>query len=460
MEPSEHPILMNLLVRLNMLPSSAIRKSGWQQSSVEPEHTLSGEELDDFERSLDEIFEDPRMEVDDRVYLISLNKIREQLGNDWPGSESDIHATVSAVLEARLSERDIYIKYDEISYLVVFSSLLPNEAQLKCAAISEEILRKVRNRKPAGELIDVNKVKIKGNDTVELEMLPNVEDILDATAEQSKAKREPRFAGDLLGTPIKSESAELLEENVKIVFRPLLTVENKIVSTFMCVPIRSVKGEFVSGYDVLDDPTDPIQIFELDLLILETGIREVRSLLRQDKYSLVSVPVHFETLANNRRRVEYLESSNKLHADSNKMLIFEIVELPDSISIERLAELVSLLRDHSRAVMARFTVDHAKFPDFDSSGLLAVGFDLYSSDEPEQVIMNKMEVFVQNAKNSRMKTYVLGLPSISLYTAAMTEGFDYIAGPILTSTYEKAENYSEFSLDAPYRNVINSPPGA
>jgi len=456
MDILKHPTLANLLVRLNLLSSFAVKGTGRQKSKNKSELSLSDSELDAFEQRLDEILIDPGLVVEERVYLISLEKVRDKLGKDWSRSEKIIHDTVNSILKARLSSIDIHIKFDELSYLVVFTSLQPEEAQLKCAAIVGEILEKIVNREPFADLMDINKLTVGRNDDVRIESLPKIEDLLeDAIIRFKNAQvsggikaQNPAFA--------KTGSAEKLGGDVQATFRPMLTMRSKTISTYMCLPIRPAISGFKSGYEVLDDPSDVLQILALDLWVLETGGRAVNSILTEKKNALVAIPVHFETLANHLRQAEYIKSSKATLNAFKKNIIFEIVELPDSVPQGRLIELVSILRPHGRAIMAQFSLDHSNFSGYASSGLHAVGFNLYSRHEREPAIMKKMDVFIESAKKNNLKTYILGLRSLSLYTAAVTEGFDYISGHVLTSVSKKAENFSEFRLDTPYQEMLET----
>jgi hypothetical protein len=246
-------------------------------------------------------------------------------------------------------------------------------------------------------------------------------------------------------------------DGIRYIFRPMLAVRTKIISTFLCIPIRTVQGRLcVSGYEVLGTQTPhPGQYLALDICTLRRVGLELSRMGKTSEKSLVGIPVHFETLADLRRRREYIRRSDEVIGSHQDRVVYEIVGLPDGIPQVRLVDLVSSLRPIARAVIARFTPEHRDFPAFRTAGLHAVGIDVYGTVKREETLMREMESFATAANQNRLKTYVLGIRSISLYTAAVASGFDYAAGHALTSIAEAAEGAYVYRLETPYLSVLD-----
>lgn len=454
MDVSDSPVLTSLLTRLGMMKPSETGGARRRKTGKNSGKGVSDRELNAFEKRLDKVLSHQKAGVQERVYLIGLEKVREKLGKRWKPSQNKIHATIKSIINTRLTPQDVHIKYDDVSYLIVFTSLGSREAQIKCSVINEEILNKLLGSKSGAEFVDVKKVNIGEDNRVQFENLPKLEDIVGDTIRNLSENNQEGESQDRQISVARKQDVGLIDEDVQFIFRPLVTLKTKIISTFMCMPVRARLNGFASGYDVLENPSDPSRILALDMRTLEIGIGALNSLLAEEKKSLVELPVHFETLANFERRLHYIKAVNEMFSGNEKRVVFEIVGLPDGIPQVRLSEMVSTLHPHSRAVMARFSLDHTSFPEFRTGGLHAVGIDLYATDEKEAVIMKKMEVFVTSADKNHLKTYVLGLRSISLFTAAVTEGFDYIAGHALTAASETAEDISAFNFGMPYLSLL------
>ena len=131
-------------------------------------------------------------------------------------------------------------------------------------------------------------------------------------------------------------------------------------------------------------------------------------------------------------------------------IVFEMVGLPENIPQPRILELSAVLRNHSRAIIARFSPEHGNFPAYRAAGLHAVGIDVFSMGKTENMMVKDMEKFVKNAKQNELKTYIHGIRSISLLTAAISIGFDYLDGYALGSVVDQAQDIRGFSMADAY----------
>ena len=404
---------------------------------------------------LDSILGQHHTAVEDRVFLINLDRCRSRFGDKWERAQDKVHETIRSIMVARLSDQDMYIRRDSESYLLVFGSLSRKEAQLKCIIIGEEILRRLAGRESVNELVDIKTVQVADDGKVQFKDLPRIENLLEEVAEQID---QFDAADNVDNSSARANVAGF--DNVKFIFRPMLAVRTKMISTFMCIPIRGLKGRLcVSGYDVLGEHAGPGQFLELDLVTLEKVAFELSRLGERRQKSLVGLPVHFESLADLRRRTRYLHQCSESIGGDVDRVVFEVVGLPDGIPQVRLVDLVSSLRPHCRAVIARFTPEHRNFPAFRTSGLHAVGIDIYASLKREDALMGEMDDFAQAANRNKLKTYVSGIRSISLYTAAVAAGYDYAAGHALTSISDTAEGAYIYRMETPYLSALENEAG-
>jgi hypothetical protein len=133
------------------------------------------------------------------------------------------------------------------------------------------------------------------------------------------------------------------------------------------------------------------------------------------------------------------------------------VGVPDHIPQSRMLEFTAALKPYCRAVIARFPIIHGAFEFYRSVGLHAVGIDLYASGKPEKNMFKTLEQFVDNAHKTQLKTYAHGVHSVSLYTAAVCSGFDYLDGYALSSVSDAAKGVEMFSYEMLYENTDNIP---
>lgn len=456
---NQHPILDSLLAKLGLVRAEATAKKGPNDQTDGA--LISGRrDLVEVEDRLNSILSQHQAAVEDRVFIISLEPCRAKYGDAWEKTREKVHETVRSILTNRLSKQDMFLRRDDDTFLVVFGAIGHREAQVKCTIIGEEILQRLVGRQAINDLIDIKTVTVEENGTINLKALPNLDVLLEYVALHLD---EDRPTPDSAAEEFPAHVAGSGLEDLRFVFRPMLAVRTKVISTFLCIPVRAVQGRLcLSGYDVLGEHAQPRQYLDLDAASLRKSTVELERLGKRGEKSLVGIPVHFETLADSRRRSEYVRLSDQLIGNRTDRVIFEVVGLPTGIPQVRLIDLISALRRHSRAVIGRFEIENRNFPAYRTSGLHAVGIDIYGSIKREDVLMREIDEFAQAARRNGLKSYLLGIRSISLYTAAIAAGYDYASGHALTSVAEAAEGAYVYRMEMPYISMVDAgqPPGA
>lgn len=419
-----------------------------QSTPTETSHTHA--ELSEFEIRLNAILKGHKgEELKDQVYLLDLSKIRERLGDKWDQSLDKIHIKTDSIIKAHLSSRDLFIRRDDISYLVVFDSLPRLQGHLKANMLNEEIARALVGVEEADKLTCVMDVTVDDKGTVVISQAPDKDQLILELVNKADQDRTGAVLPDI--------SSTLVLDGIDFIYRPMLVTRTRVVSTYVCIPVRKDKlGQFLSGYGVLGSSPSPQELFELDHLTQHVAAEELEKLITKHARSLIALPVHFETLASVQRRMKYMSNIETIMRNHTDRIVFEMVGLPESIPQPRILELTSALRRSSRAVIARFSSDHGNFPAYRTAGLHAVGIDVFSQAISERGLIKDMENFVTNAKENQLRTYAHGIRSISLLTAAICAGFDYLDGYALSSIATGALDVRGFSLAAPYLDYQRS----
>ena len=282
------------------------------------------------------------------VHLIELKKIRHQMDKSWEKSRKQIETKIHKVLDQYMLSEDLYARYNDTSYIVVFGSLYETEAHIKCRLICKEIAIALLGEEAEENVVEVMAITEGDEGRLDIQPLSRVDNLVHDMVQSTNQ------------IPLDDEGTGL--RNLKFIYRPLLSVRTNVVSTFMCIPVRETQpGRFLSGYDVLDDPTDSYQICNLDLETLNTITHEFDHLVETGARSLMAIPVHFETLSDRKLCGEYLKFCEPVASKHSKRIIFEIIGLPSGIPQSRLQELTSYLQIKSRAVIARLRVEDPNF---------------------------------------------------------------------------------------------------
>lgn len=381
------------------------------------------------ETRLREILSHYRREAFNRVYMIDLATIRARLGERWDAVSDKVLGITRQSIERHLAAADMTAPYGEHMFLVVFSHLGQREAELKCLLIAREVGRRLVGSDEASDVVRVRTVAIQDNGDI---AYADVD--LAASADALRHEVGAAAIRGLTALPRLATASLPHWDQLQFIYRPLLSLRGMVVSTFIAVPIHPVgANRYASGHAVLPNPADDCQIADLDMVMLAKIITDLKLTDEKDIRALLCLPVHFHTLSIPRFRDLYLETCRQYLPTLTSRLIFELVGLPDGVVQSRLHDLVAALRPHSRAVIARVPLKQRDFAAFRLAGLHAVGTDIYYAKEPEEVLMHSMDHFIDKAEREGLKTYIHGLRSVSLATAAISSGFDYIDGYSLTS---------------------------
>ena len=360
------------------------------------------------------------------------------------------HLKAAEIIEHNLSANDFYVRAGDNAFIIVYPMLRRRDSRLKAA-----MLRRTLESELSDATVDLQEATLDSSGVLAFAPCPDLDSLISELIRESEAAAEQDIDGPSTASPDKP-APRLQLEGIGFVYRPMLTLQTKMVSTFIVVPTREIgRNRFESGYQVLNNPGDASEILELDQMTLVSTVAELKQLMGSGGRSLFAVPVHFETLASSHRGREYAQLCGSKLAGLEKRIVFEIEGLPDRAPQSRLAEIVAKLAPTSRAVIARFPSDSCDFFDYRTSGLHAVGIDVYSSSKGERELMGEIDRFVETARKSRLKSYIQGIRSLSLLTAAISTGFDYIAGHALGAACPHAQDIKAFEMGESYRGFVD-----
>ncbi len=377
-----------------------------------------------------------------RVFVLDITTVKDKVADRWERLSSQVYATTEDVMRHRIQSTDIFYRWDETKYLLAFGTLDEARARIKINLIAQEISQRLLGAKDQEEVIKVSMADtdeagqfLWGTDTDPSKLLQEDSDV------QQSAQKAAKGAKD----------DGLVKGDVGFVFRPLWFVKNKIISSYFCIPVRAKgDGRFVSGYDVLVDSMDPAALEALDLLAMKRIHHEALVLEKVKNPALLTVPIHFESIASSGRRSVLLEQCKRNLAPHRNRIVVELTHLPEGIPQSRLQALIQALKPFARSIMARFDTMHRDFGGYRNIGLHAVGVDLYNDRRDEQKIIKDMEGFAESAGKFNLHTYVHGVRSISLTTAAICAGIDYVDGYAITDVQEGAKDVQYYSIRMPY----------
>jgi hypothetical protein len=111
-----------------------------------------------------------------------------------------------------------------------------------------------------------------------------------------------------------------------------------------------------------------------------------------------------------------------------------------------------MLRPFGSGMLMRTTMEQAVFRPSAETGVAAVGCEAAAQNVPESRQIEGMGRFAMAAKKAGLATYIHGLRTISLTTAAIAAGFDFVDGDVVTSVVDQPQAAYRFEITNLFEN--------
>jgi hypothetical protein len=243
-------------------------------------------------------------------------------------------------------------------------------------------------------------------------------------------------------------------------YRPMWDTTLGALSAYLCVPLSRSADASAALNDVTTSgggTAEALVQHDFDMQAHVCGI--LRRMQSEGCRVLIVLGVHFETLAAAARRRRYVETlAQSISAELARLLVIEIVDVPDGVPPSRIFDIVSALRSHCRGVSARVRIENADLGAFAGAHVHAVGCDIGSNRASELVLMQQLSRFSRAAEKVGVASFVHGLRSISLTGAAVGAGYRYIDGEGVAKLVQRPERVTLFNLGDLYRPILDAAP--
>ncbi len=410
----------------------------------------------DLELRLKQLVAQPQMLAAGRVHMINLDSLRLRLGDAWPQLQGRVHMAADRVIRRHLSERDVQFRSSEGEYIVVFAELDRSAASLVCAKIAEELHRHFLgdpdlSEVTVGTAVSMVDGRLLYQNASVADLLMNVEISTaraedDAEEEEAAAVRPAPAAAEEAPEPRSFPSfADQSFEQIQMLYRPVWDVQQKVISTYMCVPVRRFPdGSAIEGTAALAPITDPQRLAEISINALADSMEILDELFRNKFRLVVSVPVSFETLAVRKSRQEYVGYCRSLPDYLRPFVAFEFMRFPRGVPNGRMTELVNELRPYCRWTFLQVDLKQTSFAPLAGTGLTGVSALVPSDRNAEARTMADLNAFAAGAEKAGLRSSFVGIASASLAVAARAAGATFIAGDRIGKAEEIPQNMLRF----------------
>ncbi len=388
-----------------------------------------------------------------RISIIGLDRAREKFGDAWERLAGRVDRIARNAIERYLLPGDIYTVWRETSYLVVFASLDLERARMKCLLIADEVMKALFGEGGSDVIsVDSAVARVAANALSPTDLI----DQLFAPVAGTIPAAGPSETVKPTTVPAQRD----WPGEVYFAYRPMWDTTLGALSAYLCVPmLRRVDNRAPLADMAAAHGRSPEVLAQLDFDLQEHVCSTLMRMQSEGCRVLIVLGVHFETLAAAARRRRYVDAlAQAVSADLAKLLVIEIVDVPDGVPPSRIFDIVSALRSHCRGVSARVRIENTDLGAFAGAHVHAVGCDIGANRASELTLMQLLGRFSRAAEKVGVASFVHGLRSISLTGAAVGAGYRYIDGEGVAKLVQRPEPVTLFNLGDVYRPILDAAP--
>jgi GGDEF domain-containing protein len=403
------------------------------------------------------------------LHLVGLSDLKSKLGDRWARLEDRVHSVAQKAILRHLGPRDVFFRFDDTLYVLVFADMAPEQARLIAAAITQEIYRTLLGEADLASLTVRSAVtRLDGSTVMESRSIAAL--LADALLanEHGHTMQQP---SDATPSGTRRESSPPLKPKIEIRYRPVWDIRRQVLSTYLCIPTARVFGSTPAcGYDVLEGSRDADSILSLDLQALREAVETLDELYRNLFRFILVVPLHVETLAQPTRRRIYADHLRSIPEYIRGLTQISLHGLPAGTPYSRLAEFVAVLRPFVRGVFVDVGIDWGDYRVLTEAGIRVVS-TTWPRGRGKQQAAELLAHFRADSAHVHLRMFLDGVPDQMAARMVRAAGVDFIAGPAIAADLAAPQHMLRFTWDdlvsadgesAPKRRrrVARSEPGA
>lgn len=455
--------------------SKPVKKSPVKKIKSKQYNSYPPEKQKKLQQACERLFEQRELIGSGRLQMLGLGKIKRKFGKSWAGLQVIVYETVEEAISKYMMPADIFIRYQDDSYVIVFANAGYDEAQIKMTLIAEEIKRKLfEHEEEALREIDV-KESVQLVETKTLAQHNTTEEKIQDIAQQferpaqhkeKQTKNPPPPPSSMLDIDPYANKQTMKttspnddnQEPMHYTYVPLWDTKKNLLTTYLCL---------AQDHKVNDDPFDSHQSFFMgmslpakakwDLEILKRAINDLNHMSTGNKKLFLACPVHYETLTNAKNFDTYILECQKILPQQKKFLIFFVLNLPDNFTASNVQRFSKKLKTHCHHLFTQVPFNlKTDFSLIRECGFDAVGIRLKRSSHSEKKTLDMMDSFCQNAKKAFIsKVFAMDVTSLSIATSATCSDFDFLAGPTIHEHVEAPDNLYRFQYEDLFEKLIS-----
>ena len=362
--------------------------------------------------------------------MIGLDAIRRKLADQWPRKAPRVWEHLERELERTLGPTGVFIRVDDVSYLIAQPGEEGFAAQAVCLTILQDVLKFFLGEMSPADIAVRNVTSLEGSaiasaplDPTKLRRRPPppietpaeraVEGVTGPLADHAPAPKawQPPLEGRLHSIAIAPPK------------RKAFTLELRIE------PVWNLKRGLITSF-VIDRSGGPAQpeaadLEEMDAATLAYVATILREHTHQGGHLVLHVPIGFASLATQRSRERLIRLTGPVREPMRASVLLEIDGLDSGVPPSRLIEVVGLVRSLCAGVLARVRPRRSAFEAARGCGLRGLVAEAAWLGVGLRDHKGRLQAYASLARDIAPNVLVHGLTRPELIDEATAAGFTH-----------------------------------
>lgn len=319
---------------------------GYRSAEAPVSQTLPISELGTSRANVLDRIVEAGMVAQGRVFALSLEPIRQQLGERWPARADHVWETVERALAKRMPAPDVFLRINEVTVMAAIASTDAYEGQVRCAEVLRSILAFFLGRS-AEEDLGISRVSALSGGTLSMEPVdlavpprPSVEPRTSAKSPVSPDRWVPPLAGRRLLSPFMSERQGLVRMHFDVV--PVWRLDQGFIGAY------ALRRRLPCRIDGLSD----FDREQMDHRVVDHLVPLLQEYRRHRGAFPLIIPGTYSSASTRRPRVDLVERCNDVLDLMRSVVVMEIDGLSPGAPAGRLSETAAMMKPFFHVVTA------------------------------------------------------------------------------------------------------------
>ncbi|GBD42736.1 hypothetical protein HRbin40_00191 [bacterium HR40] len=349
------------------------------------------------------------------LHVFDLAELRLRFGRRWPEIREKVFQIIEHTLDRVTGAHDLYLVVDETTLWVFTSGRRRSDAKAHMELTASELTARLCGLLPGGVAIRCR--------TLPFDLVRGLEGVSDVAQLRDRIAHCEREA-----EAAERQAFAAIADRLVVGYEPLVHPRKRLVAAHrLSACWKDAGGELQPAERLCEERLLGVFDALLDLWLLEQSARPLAT--SRGGRGILVVPVHAETLLTAAPRRSYTEVCRRFRERSRRHLVFEIVDLPDTLLQPRLRDLAGYLAPFALGIAVRLS---GRLPAIRSLEGTGVRFVTVADSEGQKPLAD----FAAAAHRLRLRAVCLELATPERLREALAAHVDYLAGPAIAPVRE------------------------